>query len=429
MIGQLYQAYNLRMTSAFEPLASRLRPKEIDDIIGQEHLTGPAKPIRRYIESEHLPSLIFWGPPGVGKTTLAHVISQTLNKNFVELSAVNSGVKDVKAVIEQAKYIQQMEGKQTVLFLDEIHRFNKAQQDAFLPSVESGIITLIGATTENPSFEINSALLSRCQVLTLKPLNETSLIQVIDRALSLKNKTRLLSDSAKKELALQSFGDARYLLNALEDLLQQFYDRVELDDHTVKEHIHSRSLHYDKKSEHHYNVISAFIKSMRGSDVNAALYYLARMLESGEDPLFVARRMIIFASEDIGLANPQAVQVAVSCMQSFQFVGAAEGWIPLAQCAAYLAGSPKSNSSYAAYKLAADDVRKHGALEVPLHLRNAPTKLMKQEGYGQGYKYAHNYSGNKVQQQHLPDKIKDKIYYEPTENGHEKKIKEWLSKI
>ena len=417
------------MTSAFEPLASRLRPKEIDDIIGQEHLTGPAKPIRRYIESEHLPSLIFWGPPGVGKTTLAHVISQTLNKNFVELSAVNSGVKDVKAVIEQAKYIQQMEGKQTVLFLDEIHRFNKAQQDAFLPSVESGIITLIGATTENPSFEINSALLSRCQVLTLKPLNETSLIQVIDRALSLKNKTRLLSDSAKKELALQSFGDARYLLNALEDLLQQFYDRVELDDHTVKEHIHSRSLHYDKKSEHHYNVISAFIKSMRGSDVNAALYYLARMLESGEDPLFVARRMIIFASEDIGLANPQAVQVAVSCMQSFQFVGAAEGWIPLAQCAAYLAGSPKSNSSYAAYKLAADDVRKHGALEVPLHLRNAPTKLMKQEGYGQGYKYAHNYSGNKVQQQHLPDKIKDKIYYEPTENGHEKKIKEWLSKI
>lgn len=417
------------MSSQFEPLASRLRPQSLNDVIGQDHLTAHNKPLSRYIESGHLPSLIFWGPPGVGKTTLAHVVAQAMDFHFVELSAVSSGIKDVKAVIETAKALQKLENKQTLLFLDEIHRFNKAQQDGLLPSVENGTLILIGATTENPSFEINSALLSRCQVLTLKPLQTHHLVQVVQRALKMKHKEKLLNEDAQLELAQTCFGDARYLLNCLEDIIQQNYDKTNLGLDEVKSHIQTRSLHYDKKSEHHYNVISAFIKSMRGSDVNASLYYLARMLESGEDPLFVARRMIIFASEDVGLANPQAVQVAVSCMQSFQFVGAAEGWIPLAQCAAYLAGSPKSNSSYAAYKLALEDVKKFGSLEVPLHLRNAPTKFMKNEGYGQGYKYAHSYSGNKVDQQHLPDEIKDKTYYQPTENGHEKRIKEWLNKL
>ncbi|HLD45648.1 MAG TPA: replication-associated recombination protein A [bacterium] len=415
-------------TAHLRPLADQLRPTTLDDFVGQKHILGPDKMLTRFIESGTVPSLIFWGPPGVGKTTLAKIIATYTKHHFITMSAVTSGIKEVKEVIEKAREQLEHFSKKTILFIDEIHRFNKAQQDAFLPHVESGTITLIGATTENPSFEVISALLSRCQVVVLEQLGHEELKAILNRALSKKEKSLLLDDPAKNTIIENSFGDARYLINILEDLMSLFPSEQNLNAETVSEKIFKRASLYDKKSEHHYNVISAFIKSLRGSDPDAALYYLARMLEAGEDPLFICRRMVIFASEDIGNANPGAVGVAIACKDSFDFVGMPEGWIPLAHCASYLAGSPKSNASYAGYKKALGDVKKYGPLEVPLHLRNAATDLMKNLGYSDGYKYTHDYEGNKVEQQHLPDKIKDHKYYFPTENGFEIKIRDWLKK-
>lgn len=414
--------------SAFQPLAEKLRPRTLAELAGQTHVIGEGKLLNLLIKQDRIPSLIFWGPPGVGKTTLARIIANVTKHRFETLSAVTSGIKDVKEVIEKAKDRLRMHGEHTILFIDEIHRFNKSQQDAFLPHVETGTVTLIGATTENPSFEVNPALLSRCQVIVLNALAPEDLKEILRRALAHKSKPDFLDEAAQDLLIENCYGDARYLLNMIEDLFFAYPDRDSIPLEDVSEKIIRRAALYDKKAEHHYNVISAFIKSMRGSDPDAALYYLARMLEAGEDPLFIARRMVIFASEDVGNANPQAVQVAVACMQSYDFIGKAEGWIPLAQCTTFLAASPKSNSSYAGYQSALEDVRKHGPLEVPLHLRNAPTKLMKELDYGKGYKYAHDYEGSVVEQRHLPDAIKDRRYYLPTENGHEKKLKEWLEK-
>ncbi len=420
--------FDQQQNSLLKPLAEQMRPKTLAEFVGQKHLLGPGKLLSELLSHKSVPSLIFWGPPGVGKTTLARLIAQNSDYDLITLSAVDSGIKEVKEVIAGARDKLRFNSRQTILFIDEIHRFNKAQQDAFLPHVENGTITLIGATTENPSFEVISALLSRCQVITLTSLSHDELNEIVQRALNKKGKEGFLSDEAAHYLIESCHGDARYLLNIVDDLLNISGDKTKLEIETVRELTARRSLHYDKNAEHHYNVISAFIKSMRGSDPDAAVYYLARMLEGGEDPLFIARRMIIFASEDISNANPQAVEVAIACMQSYDFIGKAEGWIPLAHCACYLASSPKSNASYMAYKAALADVQEFGALEVPLHLRNAPTKLMKNIGYGKDYQYAHNQENAKVTQTHLPDKLVGRTYYHPTDHGHEKKLKEWLKR-
>lgn len=418
--------FSTQPNHAFQPLAETLRPQTFADFVGQEHVIGEGKLLNLLIKQDKIPSMIFWGPPGVGKTTLAKIIANLTKHHFETLSATTSGIKEVKDVIAKARDTLQLYGEHTLLFIDEIHRFNKSQQDAFLPHVESGVITLIGATTENPSFEVNGALLSRCQVVVLNALTADELLAILERALKIKNCADFLTTEAKDILVAHSYGDARYLLNILEDVLIAFAGEKNITREAVEKLVLRRASVYDKKAEHHYNVISAFIKSMRDSDPDAALYYLARMLDAGEDPLFIARRMVIFASEDVGNASPQAVQVAVACMQSYDFIGRGEGWIPLAQCATFLAASPKSNASYMGYKKALEDVQKYGPLDVPLHLRNAPTKLMKELHYGEDYKYAHSFAGNVVEQQHLPDKIKDHEYYIPTENGHEKKLKEWL---
>lgn len=410
------------------PLAEKLRPASLENYVGQSHVVGPGKMLNIMMQKDQVPSLIFWGPPGVGKTTLAHIIAAQTKNHFLTLSATTSGVNEVRQIIQNAKEQMTLYNKKTILFIDEIHRWNKAQQDTLLPHVENGTITLIGATTENPSFEINSALLSRCQVVVLNALTHDELKTILQRGLERHQKPNLLDQQTQDFLVDNSYGDARYMINLLEDLLVIYNQEDTISFTDVQDKLLKRSLAYDKSAEHHYNVISAFIKSMRGSDPDAALYYLARMYEAGEDPLYIARRMVIFASEDVGNANPQAVQVAVSCMQAYDFIGRAEGWIPLAQCVSYLACSPKSNASYMGYKNAVADLKKFGPLEVPLHLRNAPTKLMKNLNYGKDYKYAHSYEGNVVAQQHLPDKIKDHTYYHPTDNGHEKKLKEWLLK-
>lgn len=412
-----------------KPLAEEMRPKDFSDYKGQEHLLGEGRLLHAYLQNDQIPSLIFWGPPGVGKTTLAQIIARKTQHQFLTLSATSSGVNDVRQIVQKAHDTLKLHNRKTILFIDEIHRWNKAQQDALLPHVEKGTLTLIGATTENPSFELNSALLSRCQVIVLKALEPEHLAEIAKTALNKKNPHHTYPEEVLQELVNNCFGDARYLLNLVEDLLLLYPDPRAIDFKTMPSHFAKRSLAHDKNAEHHYNVISAFIKSLRGSDPDATLYYLARLYEAGEDPLFIARRMIIFASEDIGNANPQAVQVAVSCMQSYDFIGRAEGYIPLAQCATYLATSPKSNASYMGYKKAKHDVEEYGALEIPLHLRNAPTQLMKDLNYGKDYKYAHNYENNFVNETYLPEKIKTHRYYEPTDNGHEKKIKEWLNKI
>lgn len=418
------------------PLAERIRPKELKYFVGQEHLCGTNKILGRLTTNKELISLIFWGPPGVGKTTLASIIAKSIDAEFVSFSAVLSGVKDIRAVVEQAKKNIKSNIK-TILFVDEIHRFNKAQQDAFLHHVEDGTITLIGATTENPSFEVNAPLLSRCKVLVLKQLTLGDIKTILTRALyseecGYTKKNLKFNPDAFDFIAQISHGDARTALNALEaSILLTLPDNsgkkvVTLE--IAQEAVQKKALLYDKGGEEHYNVISAFIKSMRGSDPDAALYWMARMLEAGEDPMFIIRRMVIFASEDIGNADPNAIQVAIAIKESFHFVGMPEGWIPMAQCATYLASAPKSNASYLAYREVLKDVKSFGALPVPSHIRNAPTDLMKDLGYGKGYKYPHDYGGYTVQN-YLPEKLSNKTYYKPTDNGFDREIKERLKNL
>lgn len=415
------------------PLAERMRPKDISEFIGQSHILGEGHFLRHAILYDQVPSIILWGPPGSGKTSLASIISKYSDAYFITLSAVLSGVKEARQIMKKAEEERQ-EGKRTILFMDEIHRFNKAQQDAFLPYVESGTITLIGATTENPSFEIIPPLLSRARVFVLKPLTSEEICSILKRAIEDKEKGLSsirpveVEEKAIEWLAEYASGDARIAINVLENTMDMIKgSRIELS--AVQETMQKKALVYDKTGEEHYNIISAFIKSMRGSDPDAALYWLARMLESGEDPLFIARRMIIFASEDIGNADPQAILVAVAAKDAFHFLGEAEGWIPLAQAVTYLSTAPKSNASYMAYKGAKKAVLEKGPLPVPLHLRNAPTHLLKDLNYGRDYQYPHNYPGGFVSQQYLPDKLIKSRFYFPSERGFEAKISALLKRI
>jgi putative ATPase len=415
------------------PLAERMRPRSLDEFEGQEHLVGKGKFLSIVLQAEQPPSLIFWGPPGSGKTTLAHLIATTTKCRFVFFSAVLSGVKEVRELVAEAR-IRRQRGERTILFVDEIHRFNRSQQDAFLPHVEDGTIVLMGATTENPSFEVNAPLLSRCKVLTLKPLRVEEVVALLRRAVN--DKERGLGDlhvacddALLAEIAEWAEGDARRALNLLEQsvsLCPVIDGQRVLNASEVREAAQHRVLLFDHGREEHYNVISAFIKSLRGSDPDAAVYWLARMLEAGEDPLFVARRMVIFASEDVGNADPQGLVVAVAALHAFHAVGLPEGWIPLSHAVTYLASAPKSNASYVAYRRAAAEIQETGTLPVPLHLRNAPTKLMKAEGYAEGYRYPHDFPGHVVAQQYLPDQLVGRRYYDPSEEGHERDIQRRL---
>ena len=414
------------------PLAEKLRPKTLDEVLGQEHLTGEKGTIRKMLENDALNSLILWGPPGTGKTTLAEIISEKSGRKFFKLSAVSSGVKDVRDVIEDAKKQNLFSGKSPILFIDEIHRFNKSQQDSLLHAVEKGWVVLIGATTENPSFEVVSALLSRSQVYILKALSHEKLEELIDIASERFNKDEKTDFKIKeKEAFIQySGGDGRKLINSVELVLNQFKnsDNKEISNDDVMSVLQETMALYDKNGEQHYDIISAFIKSMRGSDPNGAVYWLARMIAGGEDIKFIARRMLILASEDIGLANPNALVIANSCFQAINVIGNPEARILLSETAIYLAVSPKSNSAYAAINEALAFVKKTGNLPVPLHLRNAPTKLMKDLDYGKEYKYAHSFEGNFVDQDFLPQEIKDAKFYEPGNNATEKKIYDELKK-
>ncbi len=405
------------------PLAERLRPISLDTLTGQQHLTGKGSILRSAIENGKVPSMILWGPPGVGKTTIAGIIAKTLQQPFYTLSAISSGVKEVRDVIEEAKTM-----KGAILFIDEIHRFNKGQQDALLGAVEKGTVTLIGATTENPSFEVNSALLSRCQVYVLKPLEEKDLVGLVESAL--KNDAILAAKNItlKETSALITIagGDARKLLNLLELVTDVLGNHATITDDAVMKLAQQKIALYDKKGEQHYDIISAFIKSMRGSDPNGAVYWLARMIEGGEDVKFIARRMLIFASEDIGNANPNALLLASSTFQSVNVIGYPESRIILSQCAIYLATSVKSNASYTAIDEALSVVRKKGDLPVPLHLRNAPTKMMKEMEYGKHYQYAHHYENNFVLQQFLPDAIAGTRFYSPQKNAREEETRKFL---
>ncbi|SEF47170.1 putative ATPase [Halpernia humi] len=414
------------------PLAEQLRPKNLDQVLGQEHLTGKTGTIRKMLENDALNSLIFWGPPGTGKTTLAEIISEHSGRKFYKLSAVSSGVKDVRDVIEDAKKQNLFSGKSPILFIDEIHRFNKSQQDSLLHAVEKGWIVLIGATTENPSFEVVSALLSRSQVYVLKSLSYEKLEELAEISLNKFNeihqKKFILKD---KEAFIQySGGDARKLINSVELVLSQFLNskKIEIKNEDVLSVLQETMAIYDKNGEQHYDIISAFIKSIRGSDPNAAVYWLARMLVGGEDVKFIARRLLILAAEDVGLANPNALQIANNCFQAVNVIGNPESRIILSECAVYLAVSPKSNSTYKAIDEAISLVKKSGNLPVPLHLRNAPTKLMKNLDYGKDYQYAHSYEGNFVQAEFLPEDISGTKFYNPGNNSTEKKIKEDLEK-
>ena len=408
------------------PLAEQLRPKTLDDFLGQEHLVGPNAILRRVIDAGNLPSMIFWGPPGVGKTTLAFIISKQLNKPFYILSAINSGVKDIRNVIDQANE----SGGGAILFIDEIHRFSKSQQDSLLGAVEKGVITLIGATTENPSFEVISPLLSRCQVYILKSLGKDELAKLLGTA------SDFLEKSTGKKIIIQedealmrvSGGDARKLLNALELIVNTEIskDSILITNDITLGIIQEKLAIYDKSGEMHYDVISAFIKSLRGSDPNAAVYWLARMIEGGEDPLFIARRMVILSAEDIGLANPNALLLANACFDAVHKIGMPESRIILSECAVYMATSPKSNATYMAIEDAIGEVHRTGDLAVPLHIRNAPTRLMKEIGYGKDYKYAHSYENNFIEIEFLPEKIKGKKFYAPGKSKKEDEIREWL---
>ena len=421
---------------ANQPLAERLRPKELGEFCGQDHLVGKNAVLRRLIESGNIPSFILWGPPGVGKTTLAGIIANTLKRPFFHLSAVHSGVKDVRDTIDKAKKLQFFNQPNPILFIDEIHRFNKSQQDSLLSAVEQGIITLIGATTENPSFEVISPLLSRCQVYIMKPLSEDELKGLLDKALKKDSYISAFNIEIREYEALIriSGGDARKLYNALELVVTSESDEsasetIIVDNEKVLKQVQKNLALYDKQGEQHYDIVSAFIKSLRGSDPNASVYWLARMVEGGEDPKFIARRMLILAAEDIGLANPNALLLARACFESINVVGWPESRIILSETAIYLATSPKSNSSYMAIDNAIAKVRNEGDLPVPLHLRNAPTKLMKDLDYGKEYKYAHGYSGNFIEDNFLPEEIKGSVFYEPGNNIKEEEIRKRISSM
>lgn len=413
------------------PLPERIRPKNLDEYIGQEHLVGKGAPLRDMIESGNVSSFILWGPPGVGKTTLAKIIANQLTRQFFTLSAISSGVKDIREVIEKAKSNSLFNQAAPILFIDEIHRFNKGQQDALLGAVEDGTFTLIGATTENPSFELNTPLLSRCQVYVLKEMSVKDMDKLLERALKEDEflSKQQIKVTEKEALYRFSGGDARKLLNILEIISNSFSptSEITINNELITSKLQENIAIYDKKGEQHYDVISAFIKSIRGSDPNGAIYWLARMIEGGEDPLFIARRLVISASEDIGLANPNAMLLAQACLQSVHQIGMPEGRIPLAECTIYLATSPKSNSAYMAINEAIETVKKQGALPVPLHLRNAPTKLMKELGYAEDYKYAHNYAGNFVDQEFLPKEISGKVFYNPANNPKEAELRRSLA--
>ncbi len=413
------------------PLAERMRPQNLNDYIGQEHLVGKEAILRRAIESGTIPSMIFWGPPGVGKTTLAQIISNQLDRPFYTLSAISSGVKDIREVINKVKNQGLFGGNNAILFIDEIHRFSKAQQDSLLGAVEKGIITLIGATTENPSFEVISALLSRCQTYVLKHLEKDHLVQLLEHAMQ--NDDHLQSKNIVIEeyeaLLRLSGGDARKLLNIFELVVHALDgDKIVITNEGVIQNVQQNVALYDKTGEQHYDIISAFIKSIRGSDPNAGVYWLARMIEGGEDPKFIARRLLILASEDIGNANPTALVIANNTFQALNVIGWPEGRIILSQCVVYLACSPKSNASYMAIKKAQSRVRETGDLSVPLHIRNAPTQLMKELDYGKGYQYSHDGAGNFLNQEFLPEDISGEKFYEPGHNKREEEMKNFLKK-
>ena len=418
-----------------EPLANRLRPKTLEDYVGQSHLVAPGKILYQLINSDTLPSMIFWGPPGVGKTTLARIIANQTKANFINFSAVTSGIKDIRSVMKKAKDIQE-HGEKTIVFVDEIHRFNKAQQDAFLPYVEQGSIILIGATTENPSFEINSALLSRCKVFTLKALTSDDIVNLLHRALNdengFKGENIIIEDDLLYMIANFSNGDARVAINTLEMVVLNGNidkDKIFITNETVEQCINQKSLLYDKNGEEHYNIISALHKSMRNSDVDASIYWLARMLEAGEDPLYVARRLIRFASEDIGMADSRALEIATAAYQACHYIGMPECNVNLTHCVTYLALAPKSNALYMAYEKAKNDALNTVADPVPLHLCNAPTRLMKELNYSKGYQYAHDYEDKITNMQCLPDRLKDQRYYFPTNQGTEAKVIKRMEQI
>ena len=427
---------------ARQPLADRIRPRTLEELVGQDHILGPGKVLKETIERDEIGSLIFWGPPGSGKTTLARIIASHTGAAFVEFSAVTSGIKEIREVIAQAGKEKALYGKRTILFIDEIHRFNKAQQDAFLPHVEKGTVVLIGATTENPSFEVISALLSRCRVFTLNPLAPEHIRVIVERAvqdeaLGLGQMKPVLTEEAMAVLTNIANGDARVALNTLEMATLATKPDGKGERHLSKEIIldamQKRTMLYDKSGEEHYNLISALHKSIRGGDADAALYWLARMLASGEDPLYLARRLIRMAVEDIGNADPQALPLAVAAKDTYHFIGSPEGELALAQVAVYLALAPKSNAVYTAYSRAMRDVKEQPNLPVPLHIRNAPTELMKDFGYGKGYKYAHGYQDAIVEQEYMPDNLKGRRYYEPTDRGMEaeigKRLEEWRKRM
>ena len=416
------------------PLANRVRPTTLEEFVGQKHLIGDKKILREIIDQDKIPSLIFWGPPGVGKTTLAEIIAKKTKANFITFSAVTSGINDIKKVMKEAELNREM-GQKTIVFIDEIHRFNKAQQDAFLPFVEKGSITLIGATTENPSFEINSALLSRCKVFVLKSLTQDDLVELLNNTLNnpkaFKKEVDIQADTLQL-IAAYANGDARVALNTLEMAVinsQTKDDKITVNIDDIRQLLNTKSLRYDKNGEEHYNIISALHKSMRNSDTDSAIYWTTRMLEGGEDPLYIARRLVRFASEDIGLADTNALNVAINTFQACQFLGMPECNVHLIECVIYLSVAPKSNAAYKALLKAQKDVKKYGNLPVPLQIRNAPTKLMKNLGYGKDYKLAHDYQDKLTMMQTVPDEVLGHQYYSPTEQGREKLFKQRIDYI